>query len=89
MAAGAQRLGGATSSLTWDDWLSEGNAESDIRAAAGLAAKEGSGKGRRGWFKRTDLAAQMGGIVAEALATIPGTDLAAKLDALGKWAHER
>ncbi|MCC6808076.1 MAG: AAA family ATPase [Deltaproteobacteria bacterium] len=63
-------------------WLqTAGKTEREIRVAAGKAAKGGN------WFKRVDLAEELGRIVVVHLGTVPTTDLATKIGQLKTWAH--
>jgi AAA domain, putative AbiEii toxin, Type IV TA system/Protein of unknown function (DUF2813) len=55
--------------------------EPEMREAIGKAAKSKD----RPWFKRVDLASQLGRVVASHLPTIPGSDLAKKIGALRIW----
>lgn len=73
---------GVVLSGTPNTWSSQ-VPEQALRKAVGDAAKDG-----RGWFKRVDLACEVGGIVVRHLETIPTTDLAKKIEALRTWVHD-
>ncbi len=57
------------------------HAEQDLRQALGRAAKSKS----NAWYKRVDLGAELGKIIASHLSSIPTSDLALKIDAVRKW----
>jgi hypothetical protein len=69
------------------DWRTLEAGELRVRAAVGSAAKKHKGNGREGWFKRVDLAHELGGIIVNHLPAIPLSDLYAKFTALKAWAH--
>jgi hypothetical protein len=64
-----------------------GLAETELRNAIGIAAKEQKIGGRTGWFKRVDLAEELADIVIEHGAAIAQTDLCRKIVSLKEWAH--
>ncbi len=74
------RLSGAQIDLTpqitdWQDSL-------ELRRAIGITAE----KHKKGWFKRVDLAEELGSCVTKHLSLVPETDLSVKLNSLRKWA---
>jgi putative ATP-dependent endonuclease of the OLD family len=71
----------ATGGLDPSEWIAEGIAEADVRAAIGAAAKSGS------WFKRIDQGEQLGALLARYWAALDGTNTRANLEALGTWAY--
>lgn len=67
-----------------DEWVKAGYKEDQLRSSFGKAAPKETHK----WFKSIELGEKLGQIVAEALPEISETDLAVKLNQLGKWAYE-
>ena len=63
-----------------DDWLAAVT-EAAIRSAVGRRAEGGR------WFKTIESGEALGAVIADALASIPATDLATKLTALEDWAY--
>lgn len=66
-----------------ESWLSNGIPHGSIRTAIGTAAKE------KEWFKRIDVAEELGEIIARTLPTIQASDLSQKLTQLAGWAYEQ
>lgn len=62
------------------NWPSS-HAEQDLRQALGRAAKSKNNS----WYKRIDLGAEFGKIIASHLDSIPTTDLASKINAVKEW----
>lgn len=83
----ASRLPQRAGSLPLDpsEWMKAGHTEEELRSAIGGAAQGGTD--RKGWFKRVDLAEELGAVIHPYLATVPETDLATKIAALRSWAH--
>lgn len=67
-----------------DEWVKSGYNEDQVRSSFGKAATKDTQK----WFKSIEHGEKLGRIVAEALPEINQTDLAVKLNQLGKWAYE-
>jgi hypothetical protein len=82
-----RRLGDAPSNLLGspEDWLDSGIDETVLRTALGKAAKEHKPANRLGWFKRVDLAEELGDIVVRYHDRLAATDLGRKIAALKAW----
>lgn len=80
----AGRLGKKTESLPKDvgDWQALGEAE--VRKAVAESAKS-SGKKKRGWFKRVDIAEELAAVLGRYWKAIEAKDLGRKLAALRAW----
>jgi putative ATP-dependent endonuclease of the OLD family len=76
----AEQLG-APAGTGPDTWLAAGRDQDQIRHGVGRAAKI------QRWFKRTDLGEALGDLVAAAMPQMAGTDVAAKVSALGDWMY--
>jgi len=66
-----------------ESWLSNGIPEGEVRAAIGRAAKE------KRWFKRIDIAEELGEIIGQTLPGIQSSDLSQKLKQVAAWAYEQ
>jgi putative ATP-dependent endonuclease of the OLD family len=66
-----------------DAWLRNGLSEGMIRVSIGQAAKE------KEWFKRIDIAEELGKMIARALPGIHSSDLSQKLKQVAAWAYEQ
>lgn len=84
-----RRLGDAPSNLLGspEDWLDSGIDETVLRTALGKAAKEHKPANRLGWFKRVDLAEELGDIVVRYHDRLAATDLGRKIAALKAWSQ--
>lgn len=70
------------------DWMSRTFiTEQIVRQTIGLAAKKAKIAGREGWFKRTDLAEEVGSIMSSHLATVVATDLGQKIGRIETWCY--
>jgi len=83
----AGRLGEKTESLPQDvgEWQALGEAE--VRKAVAESAKS-SGKKKRGWFKRVDIAEELAAVLGRYWGAIEAKDLGRKLAALRAWIDE-
>lgn len=74
---------GPTDSLLIDDWTAGGISESALRAGIGKAAKSKDGE----WFKDISAGEELGLVIAESLADIPGTPLFKTIKMLEEWVY--
>jgi len=84
-----RRLGDAPSNLSGspEDWLDSGVDVTVLRTAVGKAAKDHKPANRKGWFKRVDLAEELGDIVVRHYDRLAATDLGRKILALKAWSQ--
>jgi hypothetical protein len=80
------QLGSTPKGIGFDpnEWVKAGYNEDQLRSSFGKSAPKETHK----WFKSIELGEKLGHIVAEALPEISETDLAVKLNQLGKWAYD-
>lgn len=70
------------------EWSESEFEEGALRNAIASAAKDHKVNGRKGWFKRVDLAEHLACVIVANWDTVANSDLAQKVTQVKAWAHE-